>query len=150
MIKVILNKDVPNLGQPGDIVGVADGYATNYLVPRGLAMRATKGAQADADALKRSRIRRDARTLSDAEQLRERLQARPIVITARAGQDGTLFGSVGNREVAAALSAQAGLTVDRRRIPLEHPIKHVGRYEVPLKLHSDVTATISVDVVGGS
>lgn len=150
MIKVILTKDVANLGEPGDIVAVADGYAMNYLIPRGAAMRATAGAEADAAAIRRSRIKRDARTHDDAQQLRERLEARPVVITARAGEDGTLFGSVGNREVAAALNAQAGLTIDRRRIPLERPIKHVGRYEVALKLHPEVIATIAVDVVGGS
>lgn len=145
-MKVILKKDVDNLGDAGDIVIVADGYATNFLVPRGLAMRASRGAIADAEAIRRTRTKREAKNQEEAEQLRERLEARTLRIAARAGEDGTLFGSVGNREIAEALQQQFGLEVDRRKIPLDRPIKTAGEHTVDLKLHREVTATIRIDV----
>ncbi len=115
-MKVILKQDVDKLGDAGDIVDVADGYGNNYLMPRGLAMRASRGAVADATAIRAARAKREARNLEEAQSQKALLEARTVSITAKAGEDGTLYGSVGNREIAEAITAQLGVTVDRRRI----------------------------------
>ncbi len=146
-MKVILKQDVQNLGDAGEIVEVADGYGNNYLVPRGLAMRASKGAVADARAIAAARAKREARSISEAEQQREFLESKVITIPTKAGEDGTLYGSVGNAMIAEAVKAQTGHPLDRRRISLERPLKHLGDYEVPAKLHTDVTATLRVSLV---
>jgi large subunit ribosomal protein L9 len=148
-MKVILKQDVSNLGDAGDIVDVADGYGNNYLVPRGLAMRATRGAVKDAEAIRQARIKRQAKTLAEAEELKARIEAAAVRIPAKAGEDGTLYGSVGNVAVAAAVKEQLGITVDRRRIPLEKPLKHLGQHEIELRLHPELTATVHVEVVRG-
>ncbi len=149
-MKVILKQDVETLGDAGDIVEVKDGYGNNYLVPRGLAMRATKGALADAEAIRQARVKRAARNLAEAQEQKRRLEARPVRITARAGDDGTLYGSVGNAGIAAAVRDQLGMPVDRRRIPIERPLKTLGEHEVSVRLHPELSATIRVEVVRGS
>lgn len=149
-MKVILKQDVDNLGDAGDIVEVADGYGNNYLVPRGLAMRATRGAVADAQAIARARRRRAARTLAEADEQRAALEARPVQVGAKAGEDGTLYGSVGNTAVAEAIRNQLGITVDKRRVLMERPLKALGAYEIPVRLHPEVTATVQVEVVRGT
>ncbi|MBW3601643.1 MAG: 50S ribosomal protein L9 [Actinobacteria bacterium] len=146
-MQVILRQDVANLGQTGDIVGVADGYANNYLVPRGLAMRATRGAVRDAQAMRAARRKREARTLGEAEELKARLEECPVVVPVMAGEDGTLYGSVGNTVVAEALTDQLGVTVDRRRMPMERPLKRLGAHEVDVRLHPELSATLTVEVV---
>jgi large subunit ribosomal protein L9 len=143
-MKVILKQDVENLGDAGEIVDVADGYGNNYLVPRGLAMRASKGAVADAEAIARSRAKREARNVEEADKLRELLEARPVSITAKAGEDGTLYGSVGNAMIADAVKEQMGHPLDRRKIDLDKPLKETGEHEVRARLHRDVTATLRV------
>jgi large subunit ribosomal protein L9 len=148
-MKIILKQDVANLGDAGDIVEVADGYGNNYLLPRGLAMRATKGAARDAEVIRQARMKREARNREEADELRERIEATPVEIPAKAGEDGTLYGSVGNTAVAEAVAAQLGITVDRRRIPMERPLKHLGEHDVDVRLHSEVTATIRVHIVRG-
>jgi large subunit ribosomal protein L9 len=148
-MKVILKQDVESLGDAGDIVEVADGYGNNYLVPRGLAMRASKGALADAEAIRQARTKRAARTLAEAQEQRRRMEVKPIRIVARAGEDGTLYGSVGNTAIAAAIFQQLGVEVDRRRIPIERPLKHLGAHEISIRLHPELTATIRVEVVRG-
>jgi large subunit ribosomal protein L9 len=148
-MKVILKQDVGALGGAGDIVEVADGYGNNYLVPRGLAMRASKGAVADAEAMRQARLKREARTLGEATALKQRLESRPVSIPCKAGEDGTLYGSVGNTAIAGAVAAQLGLALDRRRIPLERPLKELGRHEVLVRVHPELTATIQVDLVRG-
>ncbi len=146
-MKVILKQDVPNLGDAGEIVEVADGYGNNYLMPRGLAMRATKGAVADAQAISAARAKRQARNQEEAEALRDTLQERAVRIPAKAGTDGTLYGSVTNVQIAEAVTAQLRYPLDRRRIPLERPIKELGEHEVEVRLHPEVLATIRVEVV---
>ncbi len=146
-MKIILKQDVESLGDAGDVVEVADGYGNNYLVPRVLAMRASKGALADAEAIRQARTKRAARNLAEAQEQRQRLEAKPVQIVARAGADGTLYGSVGNTAIAAAVSKQLGVQVDRRRIPIEHPLKRLGAHEVSVRLHPELTATIRVEVV---
>jgi large subunit ribosomal protein L9 len=149
-MKVILKQDVANLGGAGDIVEVADGYGNNYLMPRNLAMKASKGAVADAEAMRSARVKREAKTLEEAEELKGRLEAKSVSILAKAGEDGTLYGSVGNAAVADAVAEQLGITIDRRRIPMEKPFKNLGAHEVDVRIHEEVTATIHVEVVRGT
>jgi large subunit ribosomal protein L9 len=145
-MKVILKQDVANLGNAGEIVDVADGYGNNFLMPRGMAMRVTKGAVADAEAIARSRRKREARTLAEAQQRQADLERRPITVTANAGEDGTLYGSIGTSVIARAATDQLGVPVDRRRIVLERPLKELGEHTVPVRVHSEVTATVRVVV----
>ena len=149
-MKVILKQDVANLGGAGDIVEVADGYGNNYLLPRNLAMRATRGAVKDAEAMRQARIKREAKTLDEAVQLKERLEGRAVQIPAKAGEDGHLYGSVGNNAVAEAVSDQLGIPLDRRRIPMERPFKELGTHQVEVRIHPEVVATITVEVVRGT
>lgn len=148
-MKVILKQDVANLGDAGEIVDVRDGYGNNYLVPRGLAMRATKGALKDAEAIARARAKRAAATLAEAEKMRDVLESRPVTVAAKAGEDGTLYGSVGNTAVAQAVRDQLGVQVDRRRLPMERPLKELGEHEVQVRLHPELTATVRVNIVRG-
>jgi large subunit ribosomal protein L9 len=149
-MKVILKRDVANLGDAGDIVDVADGYGNNYLMPQGLAMRATKGAVADAEAIRKARVKREAQTLEQAREAKATLESRPVSITAKAGEDGTLYGSVGNAQIAEAVAQQLRFVIDRRKIPLERPLKSTGEHDVEVRLHSELSATIRVEVVAAS
>ena len=146
-MKVILKQDVPDLGDAGEIVEVADGYGNNYLMPRGLAMRATRGAVADAQTIRAARAKREARNREEAEKLQSALEQRAVQIPAKAGSDGTLYGSVTNVQIAEAVSKQLHFPLDRRRVPLERPIKELGEHEVEVRLHPEVLATIRVEVV---
>lgn len=146
-MKVLLRDDVENLGKKGEVVSVADGYARNHLVPRGLAIRATKGVAKQADAMQRNRAVRDAREIEAATELAGRLGARPVRVTARAGEGGKLFGSVTNSDIAVAVAAQLEVELDRRIIELDEPIKELGDADVAVRLHPEVTATLTVSVV---
>jgi large subunit ribosomal protein L9 len=145
-VKVVLRADVEHVGMKGDIVDVADGYARNFLVPRGLALRASNGAQKQAEAMRRSREQRDARERDAAQAIADQL-APKVRIEARAGEGGRLFGSVTNADIAAAVQAQLGVDVDRRDIALDEPLKELGDHEIDVKLHRDVAATLHVEVV---
>lgn len=145
-MKIILKQDVPNLGDAGDIVEVADGYGNNFLMPRGLAMRVTKGAVADSEAIARSRRKREARNIAEAEERRADLERRPVTVTAIAGEDGKLYGSIGTTAIAKAVRDQLGVPVDRRRITLERPLKELGDHDVGIRVHRDVEATVRVVV----
>mgnify|MGYP001206770435 CR=1 FL=1 len=145
-MKVVLREDVDHLGRKGDLLDVADGYARNFLVPRGLAMRATKGVVAQAEAMRRNRQARDARDRGAAEELAGRLAATTVRVGVRAGEGGKLFGSVTSTDLADALQAQTGIEIERRAIELDEPIKELGPQEVPVRLHPDVAATLRVDV----
>jgi large subunit ribosomal protein L9 len=146
-VKVILRADVPDVGHKGDVLDVADGYARNYLVPRGLAMTASKGALAQAESMRRARAVRDARDREAAEEVATRLTPLTIRVPARAGAEGRLFGSVTPADIAGAVQAQAGIEVERRRLHLDEPIRALGVHEVPLRLHPDVEVRLSVEVV---
>ena len=146
-MKVILKSFVDNLGDAGDIVDVANGYANNYLIPQNLAMRATKGAVADAEAIRRARIKREAVEIAEAEEVKQGLQGRTLVITATAGEDGTLYGSVGKRDIAEAVVSKTGVQVDHKKIVLDRPLKEVGQHEVGVKLHREVIADVIIDIV---
>lgn len=148
-MKVILKRNVDKLGQAGDVVDVADGYGNNYLMPRGLAMRATNGAMRDAEAMRQARIKREERSQAEAQETRSRLESSTITIRAKAGEDGTLYGSVSNRDVAAAIAEQLGVKIDRKRMPMERPLKRTGYHTVNVKLHPEVSADVAVEVVPG-
>lgn len=148
-MKVILKRNVDKLGQAGDVVDVADGYGNNYLMPRGLAMRATNGAMRDAEAMRQARIKREERSQAEAQETRSRLESSTVTIRAKAGGDGTLYGSVSNRDVAAAIAEQLGVKIDRKRMPMERPLKRTGYHTVNVKLHPEVSADVAVEVVPG-
>ena len=145
-MKIVLRADVEHVGEKGEIVEVADGYARYYLVPRGLALRATAGVQKQADAMRRSRDARDRRDREAAQAIADQLSP-TIRIEARAGEGGRLFGSVTSMDIADAVQTQLGVAVDRRDISLDEPLKELGVSEVAVKLHRDVTATLHVEVV---
>jgi large subunit ribosomal protein L9 len=148
-MKVVLRADVEHLGLKGDLVDVADGYARNFLVPRGLALRATSGIQKQADAMRRNRDARDLRDREAAQAIADRLDAPTIQIQARAGEGGRLFGSVTSSDIAAAVQAQVGIEVDRRHIAMDEPLKELGVSDLVIRLHPEVTATLHVEVVAG-
>jgi large subunit ribosomal protein L9 len=146
-MKVVLRADVDHLGRKGDVVEVADGYARNFLVPRGLALRADKGVLRQAEAMRRSREARDARERAAAEELAARLGAAVVTIAARAGEGGRLFGSVTAADIAEHLEPLLGHPVDRRRIELPEPVKHLGEVTVEVQLHPEVRVNLTVEVV---
>jgi large subunit ribosomal protein L9 len=146
-MQVILRSDVPELGKRGDVLDVADGFARNYLVPKGLAMKATSGATDQAAAMRRARDLRDAQDRSAAESLATTLVPKVISVTARAGSEGRLFGSVTATDIAVAIDEQTNVQIDRRKLVLAEPIKSLGTHVVPAKLHADVEFPITVEVV---
>jgi large subunit ribosomal protein L9 len=145
-MKIILQKTVERLGDPGDVADVADGYARNFLIPRGLAVRAEKGAVRHAESLKRAHQARSTAQKGELETVAARLVETPLVVTARAGEEGRLFGSVTAADIVEALSAQAGVSVDRRDVHLDEPIRSVGTHEVTVHLHAEVDPVITIDV----
>jgi large subunit ribosomal protein L9 len=145
-MKIILQKPVDKLGVPGDVVDVADGYARNYLVPRGLAVKATKGGVKHVDSLKRAHSTRVNAAKADAEQVAQRLMGSPITVPAHAGEEGRLFGSVTPSDVAEAIEAQTGVRVDRHDVTMDEPIRSVGVHEVRVHLFPEVDPVISVEV----
>ena len=145
-MKIVLRTDIDNVGKKGDIVDVADGFARNYLIPRGQAIKASPGVQDQAAAMRRSRDVKDARDREASETVARVLVPRVIKITAKAGAEGKLFGSVTAADLVEAVQAQTGVELDRRRLRLEEPIRNLGVHEVPVKLHSDVEFRITVDV----
>ena len=146
-MKVILSSDVDTLCHKGDVVNVADGYARNYLVPKGLAMVATKGALKQAEVMQRARAEKEEKIRAEAAGKVEKLESAPIYISARAGEDGRLFGSVTNSDVARGLEDQLGEALDRHSIRLEEPIRTLGTHRVDIDLHEGVHATVTVEVI---
>jgi large subunit ribosomal protein L9 len=145
-MRIVLRSDLPSVGKRGDIVEVADGYARNYLLPKGYAIVASPGVENQATAMRRSRDLRDARDRESAETIARRLVPAVIRISARAGSEGKLFGSVTAADVTQAVAEQTGVELDRRRLRLDEPIKSLGTHEVPVKLHNDVEFRVTVEV----
>jgi large subunit ribosomal protein L9 len=145
-VKVILRSDLSGVGKRGDIVDVADGHARNYLLPRRLAIPATEGATNQATAMRRARDLRDAADRESAQTVASALVAKTIVITAKAGSEGKLFGSVTTGDIAQAIHAQANISIDRKKLHAD-PIKTLGMHSVSVKLHADVEFPVSVEVV---
>ncbi len=146
-MKVILAKDVKGLGAKGDVVEVSEGYARNYLVPRGLATVATSNRLQEAERQRVMQARRLERAKLQARELAERLTGLHIQIEAKAGEGGRLFGSVTNKQVADALSQATGSTIDRRQVELEEPIKNLGSYAITVRVGPEITARVVVEVV---
>jgi large subunit ribosomal protein L9 len=145
-MKLILTAAVDNLGLAGDVVEVKDGYGRNYLVPRGFAIRWSRGGEKQIDGIKRSRDAREIRGLDHANEVRGQIEGLEVTLTERAGENGTLFGSVTAAEVAAAIKKSGGPSVDRRTVRIEKPIKAVGTHTVGVKLHDAVTAHVKLTV----
>jgi len=143
---VILQQDVPKLGNVGDIVKVRDGYGRNFLVPRGLGVIADERNVRRLEHQKRMAAAKAAKELAKAQELADQLVANAVTIRRQAGEDGKIFGAVTNRDVAEAFSAD-GFTLDRRAIQLEEPIKTLGMFNIPVKLDRGIQATIKVYVV---
>jgi large subunit ribosomal protein L9 len=146
-MRVILRADVTDLGKRGDILDVTDGFARNYLVPKGLAMKATAGAESQAASMRRARDLRDAQDRSAAEEVATTLVPRVFTIPARAGTEGRLFGSVTTADIVAAVEAQTGIKLDRKSVHLDEPIKSLGEHTATASLHQAVSFPIRVEVV---
>ena len=145
-MKLILKSEVDNVGLPGDVVEVADGYGRNFLIPRGMAILATQGAMKEAEALTRARKAREAKTVAGARGAKDALEARTLRIPARVDDRGSLYGSVSAADVQRVLR-ERGHDVERRRIEMRGTLKEIGSYEVPVRVHPQVVATVTVEVV---
>ena len=146
-MKIILTQVVDGLGVPGDVVEVKDGYGRNYLLPRGSAIRWTRGAEKTVESIKAARNARSARDLGHAEEIKGKLEAEPVQVKVNAGESGRLFGAVTTSEIAGALAEASGETVDKRSIVLSNPIKSLGAHQVSVRLHDDVSATVALNVI---
>jgi large subunit ribosomal protein L9 len=146
-MKLILTQEVNGLGAPGDIVEVKDGYGRNYLVPRGDAIRWTRGAEKQIESMKSARASRAVRDQDHADQIRAKLEAETVNVQVRAGAGGRLFGAVTTAEIAAALTEATGQPVDKRTILVGNPIKALGPHQVGVRLHDEVSATVALNIV---
>ena len=146
-MKLILTQEVTGLGAPGDVVEVKDGYGRNYLVPRGLAMRWSRGAEKTVESIKSARASRAVRDHDHAQQIKTKLEAQPVAVKVRSGAGGRLFGAVTVSEIAGALAEASGEQVDKRTIVVTNPIKALGAHEVSVKLHDEVSAVVALNVI---
>lgn len=145
-MKLILTQEVSGLGAAGDIVEVKDGYGRNYLIPRGDAIRWTRGGERTVESIKAARGARAVRDLDHAQEIKASLEAAPVKVPVKAGEGGRLFGAVTVSDIAAAVEA-AGAQVDKRKILVGNPIKSLGAHTVKVRLHDDVEATVNLEVV---
>ena len=146
-MKVILNQDVSNVGKEGDVVTVADGYARNYLFTRKLAVEASGGALKNVQMRQALEERRSEKMLSQASESAQALEGKSVTIEAKAGSENRLYGSITSQDIADAISKMLGVTVDKRKIQLNDPIKSMGTFTVPVKLHRTVSVPLTVEVV---
>ncbi|QZY29130.1 50S ribosomal protein L9 [Nocardioides coralli] len=146
-MKIILTQEVSGLGGPGDVVEVKDGYGRNYLLPRGEAIRWSKGAERTAESIKSARAARSVRDAEHAGQIKAKLEASTVHVKVRAGDTGRLFGAVTVADIADALTETTGEKVDKRTIVLGNPIKSLGTHEVSVKLHDEVSAQVALNVI---
>ncbi|WP_030193358.1 50S ribosomal protein L9 [Streptomyces sp. NRRL S-87] len=147
-MKIILTHEVSGLGAAGDVVDVKDGYARNYLVPRGFAIRWTKGGEKDVAQIRRARKIHEIATIEQANEVKAALEGLKVRLAVRSGDAGRLFGSVTQADVATAIEAAGGPKTDKRRVELGAPIKTLGSHQVSVRLHADVVAKLGVEVVG--
>jgi large subunit ribosomal protein L9 len=145
-MKVLFKKDVPDVARAGQVKDVADGYARNFLIPRGFAVAATAGALKQVAEVQAVAARHKAEEETAAQELKQRLEAQPVVLEAKAGSQGRLYGSVTTADVAAAIQRQLGASIDRRELEIAEPVRHVGSYQVSARLHRGVTANLTVEV----
>jgi len=146
-MKLILTQEVDGLGAPGDVVEVKDGYGRNYLVPRGLGIKWSRGGEKTIESIKTARTARAARDEDHAKEIKTKLEANPVNVKVRAGEGGRLFGAVTTSEIADAITEVSGEKVDRRTIVVTNPIKTLGSHTVSVKLHDEVSATVALNVV---
>jgi large subunit ribosomal protein L9 len=146
-MKLILTQEVTGLGAPGDVVEVKDGYGRNFLIPRGEAMRWTRGAEKTIESIKNARNARAVRDHDQAEGIKAKLEAAPVQVKVRAGEGGRLFGAVTVSDIAEALSSTSGQEVDKRTIAVGNPIKSLGAHEVTVRLNEDISATVALNVI---
>ncbi len=145
-MKVVLRADVDGLGRKGDICEVAAGYARNYLVPKGLALKSSPGAERQAKAMRRSAALRRAADRADAEEIAVRLAPAVLTLSARAAESGHLYGSVLPADIVAAVEAQVGAVVDSKAVVLDAPIREIGSHTVLFRLHADVEVPVTLEV----
>ena len=151
-MKLILTQEVGGLGAPGDIVEVKDGYGRNFLIPRGFAIRWTRGGERTVESIKAARSSREVRDLDHAQEIKAKLEGTTVELPVRAGEGGRLFGAVTVNDIAGAINSAAGAgkdTVDKRKIILGNPIKSLGTHQVTVKVHDEVDATVNLNVVAG-
>jgi large subunit ribosomal protein L9 len=146
-MKLILTQEVTGLGAPGDVVEVKDGYGRNYLIPRGVAIRWTRGAEKTVESIKKARATRAVRDHDHAAEIKQKLESAPVSVKVRSGEGGRLFGAVTVSEIAGALADASGEQVDKRTIAVKNPIKSLGSHVVSVKLHDEVSATVALNVV---
>jgi large subunit ribosomal protein L9 len=146
-MKLILTQEVSGLGEPGDVIEVKDGYGRNYLLPRGFALKWTRGAERQIELIKRARSAREIASLDHAREVADRLGSLTVNLATRAGTSGRLFGSVTAGDIAAAVKRAGGPDLDRRRIEMSNPIKTLGTHQISVRLHPEVHASISLEVV---
>lgn len=146
-MKIILTHEVSGLGAAGDVVDVKDGYARNYLVPRGFAIRWTKGGEKDVEQIRRARKIHEIATIEQANEIKTRLEGVKVRLAVRSGDAGRLFGSVTPADIAAAIKSAGGPEVDKRRVELGSPIKTLGSHQVSVRLHPEVAAKLGIEVV---
>ncbi|MCQ0024716.1 50S ribosomal protein L9 [Streptomyces somaliensis DSM 40738] len=146
-MKIILTHEVSGLGTAGDVVDVKDGYARNYLVPRGFAIRWTKGGEKDVAQIRRARKIHEIATIEQANQIKAQLESVKVRLAVRSGDAGRLFGSVTPADIASAIKSAGGPDVDKRRVELGAPIKTLGAHQVSVRLHPEVAASLGVEVV---
>lgn len=146
-MKLILTQEVDGLGSAGDIVEVKDGYGRNYLLPRGVGVRWTRGGQKQVDAIKAARTSRAVRDQEHAQEIKAKLEQTAVNVRVRAGEGGRLFGAVTTAEIAVALTEATSEKVDKRTIVVANPIKSLGAHKVSVKLHEDVAAAVALNVV---
>ncbi|MGW7365295.1 50S ribosomal protein L9 [Streptomyces sp. NPDC054841] len=146
-MKIILTHEVSGLGAAGDVVDVKDGYARNYLVPRGFAIRWTKGGEKDVEQIRRARKIHEIATIEQANEIKARLEGVKVRLAVRSGDAGRLFGSVTPADIASAIKSAGGPDVDKRRVELGSPIKTLGSHQVSVRLHPEVAANLGIEVV---
>jgi large subunit ribosomal protein L9 len=145
-VKVILKQDVKSLGKAGQVIEVSDGYARNFLLPRGLVQEATKGSLADLELQNAARAKRAAEARAEEEDLARRLAETAVTVRVKAGESGKLFGAVTNQQIADAIKTATGIAVDRHKVELAEPVKSLGAYAVPVRLGKDLVARVNVTV----
>lgn len=150
-MKLILTQEVGGLGAAGDIVEVKDGYGRNFLIPRGFAIRWTKGGERTVESIRKARSSREVRDLDHAQEIKARLEGTTVNLAVRAGESGRLFGAVTVNDIAGAINSAAGEkdAIDKRKIIVGNPIKSLGSHQVTVKVHDDVDATVNLNVVAG-
>ncbi|MFE7775577.1 50S ribosomal protein L9 [Streptomyces sp. NPDC057445] len=146
-MKIILTHEVSGLGTAGDVVDVKDGYARNYLVPRGFAIRWTKGGEKDVEQIRRARKIHEIATIEQANEIKAKLEGVKVRLAVRSGDAGRLFGSVTPADIATAIKSAGGPDVDKRRVELGSPIKTLGSHQVSVRLHPEVAAKLGIEVV---